>query len=229
MFIQPKRFLLRSDMPYDYLGKKSVLLIGPPRSEKLLFAEQFLVNGFKNNILGIYIITNDFPESVINKMKSIHGIGNFHVESKLLKIIDCYSTFIGVPKQESNIIKNASGPQALNEISIVLSKMLASNSRIVLDSATTLLLQNPFNMIEKFFQVVIGKIKVHNSTFFILVEEGTHDARDIAVLESLTNATVYFREENDHKFIEIKDMSIHKKIPYEASTNGLVFKELVEA
>lgn len=215
-------------MLYDYLRNKSALIIGPPRSEKLLFAEQFLVEGFKNNELGIYIITNDFPENVVNKIKGI-GIGDFHLESKLLKVLDCYSAFIGVPKPESDIIKNISGPQALNEISIVLAKVLSNNSRVILDSATTLLLQNPFSVVEKFFQVVIGKIKVYNSTFFILLEEGTHDARNVAILESLTNITVYFREENGNKFVEIKDAAVHKKIPYEIETNKLIFKELVEA
>lgn len=216
-------------MLFDYLENKSALIIGPPRSDKLLFAEQFMVEGFKKNELGIYIINNDFPESIVNKIRDIHGIGNFHLESSLLKIIDCYSTFIGVPKADSDIVKNVSGPQALNEISIALAKILASNSRVILDSATTLLLQNPFNMVEKFFQTLIGKIKVYNSAFFIILEEGTHDARDIIVLESLTNITVYFRGEEDNKFIEIKDSAVHKKIPYAVETNQIVLKELVEA
>ncbi len=216
-------------MIYQYLEKKSVLIIGPPRSEKLLFAEQFLVDGFKNNEQGIYIITNDFPEDVIKKISSVHGIGNFHVESKLMKIIDCYSPFIGVPKSESDTIKNVSGPQALNEISITLGKILTSGSRVILDSATTLLLQNPFDMVEKFFQSLIGKVKVYDSTIFILLDEGTHNDQDIAILESLTNVTVHLRNENESKFVEIRDSIVHKKIPYEIEANKMVLKELVEA
>ncbi len=216
-------------MLYQYLEKKSALVIGPPRSEKLLFTEQFLVDGFKSNEMGVYIVTNDFPEDVISKIKNVHGIGNFHVESGLMKIIDCYSSFIGVPKAESDTIKNVSSPQALNEISIALGKSISNNSRVVLDSATTLLLQNPFGMVEKFFQSLIGKIKVYNSTILILLDEGTHNERDIAVLESLTNVTICFKSENGNKFIEVRDTVVHKKIPYEVESSGRVLKEMVEA
>lgn len=215
-------------MIYDYLKNKSVLVIGPPRSEKHLFAEQFLAEGFKSSELGIYIITNDFPEDIVKKISAV-GIGNFHIESNLMKIIDCYSNFIGVPKADTDTVKNVSGPQALNEISIALSKLLTNNSRVVLDSGTTLLLQNPFSMLEKFFQAMIGKTKIYNSAFFILLEEGTHDARYVTILESLTNATVYFRSDGENKSIEIKDPTLHKIIPYVAEMNKLVFKELVEA
>lgn len=216
-------------MIFDYLEHKSALVIGPPRSEKLLFAEQFLVDGFKSNELGVYIITNDFPESVVSKIRNVHGLGNFHVESGLLKIIDCYSSFIGVPKPETDTVKNVSSPQSLSEISIALGKVMTNNARVVLDSATTLLLHNPFEMVEKFFQSLIGKIRVYNATFFIILEEGTHDPRQIAVLESLTNATVYFRGESKNKFLEIKDASVDRKIPYTVGASGLALREMVEA
>lgn len=216
-------------MVFEHLEHKSALIIGPPRSEKAIFAEQFLVDGFKNNELGVYILTNDFPESIVGKMRNMHGIGNFHVESGLLKIIDCYSSFIGVPKTETDTVKSVSSPQALSEISITMGKVMNNNARVVLDSATTLLLQNPFSMIEKFFQAMIGKVRVYNSTFFMLLEEGTHDPQQIAVLESLTDITVHFRAEGASKFIEIKDSVMDRKIPYVVDANRLVFKEMVEA
>jgi hypothetical protein len=162
-------------------------------------------------------------------MKNIHGIGDFHLESGLLKIIDCYSSYIGTPKSESDIIENVSGPQALNEISIALAKLLKKNSSVVLDSGTTLLMQNPFAMIEKFFQVIIGKIKVYSSTFLILLDEGSHPAQDITVMESLTDITVNFKKDGNNKFIEVISSTASKKIPYELETGRLVFKELIEA
>ncbi len=215
-------------MPFfDYLEKKhSILVIGPPRSEKSILAEQFAIEGIKKGEKALYILTNNFPEDFLGE---ISGIGNFHVESNLIKIIDCYTNFVGVPRQESETTYIVSGPNALNEISIAMSKALKeAPKRVVFDSASTILLHNSISSVERFFQVVIGRL--HNTaTLLILLEEGVHDAKDVAIMESLTSLTIRFKEAGGSKYMELTSMAESRKIDYEAANKRIMIKQPVEA
>ncbi len=215
-------------MPFfDYLEKKhSILVIGSPRSEKSILAEQFAIEGIKKGEKALYILTNNFPEDFLGE---ISGIGNFHVESNLIKIIDCYTNFVGVPRQESETTYIVSGPNALNEISIAMSKALKETpKRVVFDSASTILLHNSISNVERFFQVVIGRL--HNTaTLLILLEEGVHDAKDVAIMESLTSLTIRFKEAGGNKYMELTSMAESRKIDYEAVNKKIMIKQPVEA
>ena len=214
-------------MPFfDYLEKKhSILVIGPPRSEKGILAEQFAIEGMKKGEKALYVLTNNFPEDFLSE---ISGIGNFHMESSLIRIIDCYTNFVGVPRGDTDMSYAVSGPNALNEISIAMSKaMKEAPKRIVFDSGSTILLHNSINNVERFFQVLIGRL--HNTAvLMILLEEGVHDAKDVAVMESLTSLTIRFKEEPAGKYMELSSISENKKIQYEVAGKRIMIKQPVE-
>lgn len=210
----------------DYVQKQSaILVIGSPRSEKSLFAKQIIMEGFKRGERAVYILTNNFPEDTVAELGK--GIGMFHIEKNMLRVIDCYTNFVGVPRPGSDTTIVVSSPAALNEISIALAKAIKdiSPASVVIDSASTILLQSP-HLYEKFFQVIIGKLKSYAIKSIILLEDGIHSQKEIAVLKSLTSATLRFIEENKEKYIEIKGMGTEQRSHYEVQGSKFLFKEL---
>lgn len=209
----------------DYVQKQSaILVIGPPRSEKSLFVRQVVVEGFKRGEKAVYVLTNNFPEDILTELGK--GIGSFHVEKGMMRIIDCYTNFVGVPRPDNDITAVVSSPAALNEISIALAKAIKdiSPASVVIDSASTILLQSP-RLYERFFQVIIGKLKSYSIKSIILLEEGIHSEKEIAVLESLTSTTLRFIGGKE-KYIEVKGMGSEQRSAYEVHDGKFLLKEI---
>ncbi|MBI2971324.1 MAG: hypothetical protein HYY37_02815 [Candidatus Aenigmarchaeota archaeon] len=177
---------------FDLVKKgSSVLVIGKPRSEKTLFASQFLADGMRMKENSIYVITNNFPEyAVDNILRQMEG----GIDTPL-KIIDCYTLHAGISKLDESAVTRVSGPYALNEISIALTNVLRSVKppvRVVFDTISPLVLHNKLSQIEEFMEVNMGKLKAQKSTTLIMVEKGMHDEKELSVLESLTDTTIEF-------------------------------------
>ncbi|MBI2076066.1 MAG: hypothetical protein HYT72_02345 [Candidatus Aenigmarchaeota archaeon] len=210
----------------DYVQKQSAILVmGPPRSEKSLFVRQMVVEGFRRGEKAVYILTNNFPEDIIAELGK--GIGSFHIEKGMMRIIDCYTNFVGVPRPDNDVTTVVSSPAALNEISIALAKSIKdiSPAFVVVDSASTILLQSP-HLYEKFFQVIIGKMRSYSIKSVLLLEEGIHSEKEKAVLESLTSMTLRFIEEGREKYVEIRGMGSEQRSAYEVRDGKLTFMQL---
>ncbi len=202
---------------FDFVPRRaSILLIGPPRSGKNIFADQFVVDGLLNNESSIYMIANNFPEEVINR---VLPLVNGKIEN--LRMIDCYTIHAGISKRDEKFVFRTSGPYALNEISIAITKALKEcnpPTRTVIDSLTTLLLHNKMRELEEFLEVNIGKLKAKNSTVLFMVEEGVHTSRTISLLGSLTDATIKF----DEDAITLTKTGEEQKIKYKLEKNKII-------
>lgn len=206
-------------MPFDFIPKKSsVLVIGSPRSEKAIFAEQFLLEGLKAGEKAVYFISNDFPENVTRKL--LDQISDKELQN--MRIIDCYTLHANVEKPDEGIILRATGPYALNEISIAFTKVIKeiSPQRAIVNSISTLILHNKPNEIEEFLEFNIRKLRSKGTTVLLLVEEGLHDSKYISTLESLTSVTIKF-DSNNHE-MTIKNVGEEKKIKYKLEKNQII-------
>ena len=97
-----------------------------------------------------------------------------------------------------------------------------SPERIVFDSASSIILQNSPQMTEKFFQVLVGKLKSSSVRTLVTLEEGLHDPKDIISLETLTNATIRFRIENNKKYLDVSG-TLGYRVPYKYDGEKLIF------
>lgn len=200
--------------------KSTVLVIGPPRSEKSILANQFLVDGIKKNEGVVYFITNNFPENVLGAVLAAF-------DKAAMTIIDCYTTYAGISKPSEEFIIRTSGPYALNEISIALTKAMKSMKppiRIVFDSLSTLLLHNKPNEMEEFLEINIGKMKSRGATALLMVEEGVHDPKQLSLLESLTDATLKFSR--DERSMVLSTVGEDRKIKYKLDKNELMVEDV---
>lgn len=204
---------------FDIVPKKSaILVIGPPRSEKVIFADQFVIDGLMKDESAVYLVTNNFPEDVVNNMLPF-------VDKRIMnmRLVDCYSIHAGVTKSDEKYVIRTSGPYALNEISIAITKALNDCKppiRVVFNSLSTLLLHNKIGQIEEFLEINIGKLKAKNSTILFVVEEGVHDEKVMSLLSSLTDATIKFNKEE--RSIRVTKVGEDKKIKYKLDKNKIV-------
>lgn len=172
-------------------NKAAFLLIGAPRTGKVKFLYQFVHEGIENKEPVIYLNTKKFPEDVIDDIQNIGKTKNIG----LLRFIDCYTLYVGVPKTDVKIIKRVNGPNALNEINFIFTKVLKSLSsydriRLAIDSCSNLLLYNPTNSVAHILQTIIGKMKTKNSVTALILDEGVHESRDVMTITSLTDGTL---------------------------------------
>jgi len=202
----------------------SVLVIGPPRSEKELFAEQFIAEGVEKGSEELVIISSNFPDVFLRHLQHLSK----NIDVKNIFFVDCYSNHVGLVRHDTDEVVHVSGPEALNEISMssnkILEKIRNREIGIVFYSASPILIQNDFRDVYKFFHFTLGKLRKYRSRVVILVEENMHDRNTISMLESLTTKTIYFKRNKDQKFIEVIEKTGQKRIPYDVKDGKIIFR-----
>ena len=216
--------ILKDSVPED----SSILVLGPPKSGKTTFGLQFIFEGLQTNEHGIYIVTNTFPEDVVKRFESIGNMDEA-LQNGLLKFLDCYTAYTGVQKGNTVFIVRVSSPTALTEMGIALSqimKQIPKNSklRIVFDSVSTLLLFNTSKRVENFIQNIIGKIKGFGASSMFILEEGMHDKKDVTTINSLLDALIHFKKENEKREIELEGFGADHTVKYSIENGKIIFR-----
>ncbi len=184
------------------------LLIGPAGEEKLIFALQFLQEGLEKGEPAILISTDHLPSDLEKIAKNY----NWDLQSKenlnLLKIIDCYSWTLGKNIESGRKDILIQGPNALNDLSITLSKEISSLSRpnkpirICFSSLSTFLLYNQEESIFKFIQIIGARLKTMGATTVFLLEENMHSVKTMATIKHLSDEVIYFKKNNKKWFLD---------------------------
>ena len=209
---------LDSELKGGISDKSSILLFGPPKSGKTLFGMHFLFEGLSNDEYGIFIITNNFPEELVKRLENI-GKVDLILEKGLLRFVDCYSAHAGVEKGNTMFIVRVNGPIALTEIGIAFIKIMkqiprGSKVRLVLDSVSTLIIHNSPRTIATFIQKLNEATKSAGVSSMFILEEGMHEEKDVATLNSILDMMIHLKSEKDKNFIEVVGIGAPKPINY---------------
>ena len=175
------------------------IIISPPLSGKKEFIYQLLQESLKNKEPVIFLSKDN---SIIDNKKDLMKNKIFYgAAGNTLRFIDCYSQQTGIPAQETPDTKIVSGPIALNEISIALSQLetefhtIKPTHKIIFDSlSTTLMYSNP-QMVGRFLQILIAKIRQAGGTILFTLEEGMNEPKDTITIEHLMQAILHIRKE----------------------------------
>ncbi len=205
--------------------KSNNLIIGPTGEEKLLFSLQFIEEGLKRGEPGIIITANQLPID-IEKLAEKHK-WNFKMRenTNLLKFIDCYSWTLGktIGSDRKDII--IQGPNALNDLSIALSKVVSSLSRpnkpmrICFSSLSTFLLYNEKESMYKFMQIIGARLKTMGATAIFLLEDEMHDKKIETTIKLLSDEVIYIKKEKKVWFLDKE--SLPEKIKIQINDKGI--------
>ncbi len=179
----------------------NVLLLGDPLCGKKPLMMQFIWEGLKMNIPGIFVLT-DFGFSEWKTMMEGSGWGISEYEKTgLLQIIDCYSKSFDPGVQDEGIVAYASGSGDLSEISMQLNGLqgqimqIADNHRLGMHSLSSLLETNPPESVYRFMQFITGKFRRSGAAAMYALEKGMHDEKDEKMVEHLMDCVIEFQED----------------------------------
>ncbi len=178
----------------------NIMVYGPTFSGKSIFVRYIFKEMIKEGYGGIYILTKDSAESLID------WLGNSYDPSRV-KIIDCITkSTLGEAKDTDSIkretVMNLTGISA--KINKFLEEFWRNNIRdiiLIFDSLSTILMYLNIQTIFRFLHILTGRIKITGAIAFYIVEEGMHDDKIIATLKQLFNGVIEFKEENGKKYV----------------------------
>jgi len=177
------------------------IIVSPPLSGKKEFLYQHLIQSLKNKEPVVFLSTDASSEDVkkeLVKNKIFYG-----ASGNMLKFIDCYSQQAGNNVEDTSDTKRVPGPLALNEISIAIAQIeaefykISPKHKIIFDSLSTILMYSNPQMIGRFIQVLIAKIKNAGGSVLFTLEEGMHDPKDMVTIEHLMNAIIHVKKEKN--------------------------------
>jgi KaiC/GvpD/RAD55 family RecA-like ATPase len=179
----------------------NVLLYGEPLCGKKPLMMQFIYEGLRMNIPGIFVLT-DFGFAEWKAMMEASGwkLGEYE-KSGLLQVIDCYSKQYNPSLQDEGIVIYVDGAEDLSTISMQLAGLqeqivqIADNHRLGFHSLSALLETNPHESVFRFLQFITGKFRRAGATAMYSLERGMHDEKHVLMVEHLMDGVVEFSED----------------------------------
>ncbi len=176
----------------------NVLLYGEPLCGKKPLAMQFVYEGLKKDIPGIFVLTDYGWEDWKGKMASSGWNLAPYEETGMVQVIDCYSKQFDPSLEDAGVVSYADNPAAISSISLHIARVqdqlmdTFDNHRLVFHSMSTLLKETDSATFFRFMQFAVGKYRRQGATAVYVVERGMHDERDVKMMEHLVDGVIEF-------------------------------------
>jgi len=208
--------------------QSNVLLYGEPLCGKKPLAMQFVYEGLKKDIPGIFVLTDYGWEDWKGKMAlSGWDLAPFE-ETGMVQVIDCYSKQFDPSLEDAGVVSYAENPAALSSISLHIARVqdqlvdTFDNHRLVFHSISTILKETDSATFFRFMQFAVGKYRREGATAMYVVERGMHDERDVKMMEHLVDGVIEF--ETDKIRARGLPGSSNTWHHYEISDKGIVIR-----
>ena len=179
----------------------NILVSGDPLCGKKPLIMQFVYEGLKMNMPGIFVLT-DFGFAEWKAMMASSGWATGPFESNgLLQVIDCYSKQYDPKLVDEGIVTYVDNGDDLSEISMKLSGLqeqiiqVAENYRLGFHTLSSLLETNDNESAFRFMQFISGKFRRSGATSMYVIEKGMHDDKQVRMMESLMDGVIEFSED----------------------------------
>ncbi len=206
----------------------NVLLYGPPLCGKKPLCMQFIHEGLKRSIPGIFLLTDYGYEDWRRMMFQSGWSLDAFEQSGAVQAIDCYSKQFDPELLDDDIVTYVETPAALSTISLRLDEVqdaILQNSkthRLAFHSISTLLEAADAQTVFKFMQFVVGKFRRDGATAFYTIEKGMHDEKDVKMIEHLMDGVIEF----DKSKISVRGLpgALPGEHEYEITDHGIEIK-----
>lgn len=151
----------------------NVSLMGPPGVGKTIFCENLASDFIRKGGNCLYVTLDKAPEDVKNDFRQLRTDLSEEEYKKRLVFVDGFGWLIG-KSQEDYRIENLAN---LTELSIRIASAacdLAGPVLLIFDSVSPLPVYNPENVVVKFLQLLLARIKDWKGMGVYVVQEGVH-------------------------------------------------------
>ena len=187
----------------------TILLCGPTNIQKGLIGAQILFERLKAGDTGLFISTENTPQSLKSNWNDFGWDFNTFETSGYMKYVDAYTKSIGTGAIDSDIIEYAENPQSLNEISIAVTELNEALWNVnpdvinVFDSGSTSLMQRDSVTLVNYLLALMNKIKETSAIFIITMEENMQDDKILTRVRHSVDVILDFKEEDKKTMIKI--------------------------
>ncbi len=215
----------------EFPERYSVLVIGPPGVGKFEYFLTLVKEFLKNREKVVFITTEHSPTEIIERLK-------IDINKEDIVFIDLYS-YSSQKKffHEKNLIVD--NPANLNLITLNIEKakkIIGTPMRIFFDSLSTLFLYSRESEINRFFTMLISRVKTQYGSIFCSLQKGMHDEKIVAALKHAVDCVIEMEfEEVEGETLRKMRIFYAKGIKYEPnwmfykiSDSGIIFKEKEE-
>lgn len=190
-------FILAGGLP----PSANILLYGEPLCGKKPLLMQFVYEGLKMNIPGIFVLTDYGFADWKTMMESSGWSIKPYEQNGLLQVIDCYSRQFDPSLQDSGIVTYIGDATDLSAISLQLSGLqdqimqISDSHRLGMHSLSSLLETNSQESVFRFMQFITGKFRRAGATAMYVMEKGMHDEKHVTMIEHLMDGMLEFSDD----------------------------------
>ncbi|MEM2138272.1 MAG: RAD55 family ATPase [Candidatus Anstonellaceae archaeon] len=182
----------------------NLLVYGDPLCGKKPLLMQFIYEGLRKGIPGIFVLTDySYPEWKA-MMESSGWMLEKYEKNGLLQVVDCYSRQFNPSLEDEGIVVYVSGPTDLIGISMQLSALqehlakVSDNYRLGLHSLSSLFEVNDPESVFRFMQFITGKFRKAGAVGMYVMERGMHEEKQVHMTEHLVDGVIEFSEDKIH-------------------------------
>lgn len=182
----------------------NILIYGDPLCGKKPLLMQYIYEGLKIGVPGIFVLTDySYPEWKAMMESSGWKLEKYE-ENGLLQIIDCYTRQFNPKIEDEGIVAYANGPTDLVGISMQLSTLqehmekVSQTYRLGMHSVSSLFEINDAESVFRFMQFLTGKFRKAGALAMYVMERGMHEERQVHMTEHLMDGVIEFAEDKVH-------------------------------
>lgn len=193
----------------------SILLLGPPSVGKTVFCENLVKFCQQDKLAVLYVSLDKSPDDIKNDLQHLGLNVSLKSSRKSIVFIDGFNWLIGEFQEEFHVDNLGN----LTELSIQIASAAESLSEpplLIFDSISPLLVYNPENVVVKFLQILLAKIRNWRGFGFFVVQDGVHSDGFCNTLSYLVDGIfdMKIKEENDEISRHFRIRSL-KSIPHD--------------
>jgi len=163
---------IKVQRPFEEAGGNKCLLVVENLKEYSQINLAIIKFFVKKKMQGIYVSANKPAGDIIKHANELK------IDVSSVKFIDAISRLAGKPELKAQNIEYVESPKDLVELITTIEtsmKKLRKNYCMVFDSASTMLVYNKQNAVEKFVHALAGKIRESDAVGIIVAVESTRE------------------------------------------------------
>lgn len=193
-------------LPVDELDAGSYLLAGPAMSGKYELLLDLIEDGIDHDEGGLLVTTNKSAAKIIADLET-----RIEPLPDQFRIVDCVTEQQGTDdRYPEDRVEYVSSPADLTGIGIGVSEQLrrfaaadVTQTRIVFDSLSTLLMYAELETVFRFLHVLSGRVESIDGLGFFAIDPTTHESDTINTLKQLFDGMIELRESDSGLEIRI--------------------------
>jgi KaiC/GvpD/RAD55 family RecA-like ATPase len=195
-----------------YPAGAQILVNGPAHTGKDVLARLFSVEGLKQDIPSIWIVTDSTWTQVRDDLAALYPKYAEAEKAGMLRFIDLYTrNVVGSPQSAAGVRMLSSTDkgvldqltQSVNTASEELKEKF-STYRIIFESVSTLTAYLDSSATFRFLQPLIGRRKIDQSVGYYLLDRGMHSDSDLETLEHMVDGSINLKIEQLKTFLSVK-------------------------